>query len=83
MYCWQTVEVNRLIKARPLDNMEFMQWFKAYWDSHNGDRIDTYDAIGRRAASKTGEMRKSKEAFLGLSIGTFFASKRLLLSGHR
>ncbi|KAK9837761.1 hypothetical protein WJX74_004490 [Apatococcus lobatus] len=57
----KTVEVNRLIKARPLDNMEFMQWFKAYWDSHNGDRIDTYDAMGRRAASKTGDVRSSRE----------------------
>ncbi|KAK9868562.1 hypothetical protein WJX84_011836 [Apatococcus fuscideae] len=41
--------------------MEFMQWFKAYWDSHNGDRIDAYDPAGRRASSKTGDVRASRD----------------------
>ena len=77
----QTVEVNRLIKARPLDNMEFMQWFKAYWDSHNGDRIDTYDASGRRAASKTGKadvltrtQRSSTSCVLPVCFGCRFGN---------
>lgn len=63
------VDVARLVKARPLDNIEFMQWFKSYWDSRTGGGIDDslggYDARARRAASKTGDVRGSA----GLSAG--------------
>ena len=55
------VDVARLVKARPLDNIEFMQWFKAYWDSQTGGgnegHLGGYDARARRAASKTGDVR--------------------------
>lgn len=53
----QHIEVNKLIRARPLDNIEFMQWLKSYFDSHcNGQNLG-YDAAGRRAASKTGGVK--------------------------
>ena len=50
------MEVNKLIKARPLDNMEFMQWFKRYFDAQAGQDVQ-YDAAARRAGSKTGDVK--------------------------
>ena len=50
------MEVNKLIKARPLDNMEFMQWFKRYFDAQAGQDLQ-YDAAARRAGSKTGDVK--------------------------
>jgi RP/EB family microtubule-associated protein len=59
----QHVEVAKLVKGRPLDNTEFMQWFKAYFDSITGGHgVDDYDGPGRRALSKTGDIKGSGAA---------------------
>jgi len=52
----KVIPVQRLIKARYQDNLEFMQWMYKYArDTYNGDPDDpTYDAIGRRSKSKGG-----------------------------
>jgi RP/EB family microtubule-associated protein len=40
------IETSKLVKARPLDNLEFCQWLKAYFEkNYNGE---PYDALGRR-----------------------------------
>jgi len=39
-------EIDRLVKARPLDNLEFIQWMKAYFDSNYSG--ETYNALERR-----------------------------------
>jgi len=50
------IPVQRLIKARYQDNLEFLQWMYKYArDTYNGDPDEpTYDARGRRCKSKGG-----------------------------
>uniref|UniRef100_A0A7N0TEV6 Microtubule-associated protein RP/EB family member 1C n=1 Tax=Kalanchoe fedtschenkoi TaxID=63787 RepID=A0A7N0TEV6_KALFE len=48
------IEVSKLVKGRPLDNLEFMQWMKKYCDSINGG-VQSYNALDRREASKGGK----------------------------
>ena len=58
--------MTRLIKGKPLDNMEFLQWLKIYHDQvTSGAGILEYNAEERRALSKGGNdfMKASKSEF--------------------
>ena len=47
------VDVDRLISGRYMDNLEFMQWFKRFFEMSVADKRD-YDAVGQRAKGKGG-----------------------------
>lgn len=48
----QLIPVDRLVKCKMQDNLEFIQWMKRYWDMHFPG--GHYDAAGRRGKSELG-----------------------------
>jgi microtubule-associated protein, RP/EB family len=47
------IDVDRLISGKYMDNLEFMQWFKRYFELNGGEK-GSYDCRGQRAKGKGG-----------------------------
>ncbi|OIW10940.1 hypothetical protein TanjilG_22747 [Lupinus angustifolius] len=56
------IEVSKLVKGRPLDNLEFMQWMKKYCDSVNSGLHHNYNPVERREVCKGGRETTKKSA---------------------
>ena len=48
------IDVDRLISGRAMDNLEFMQWFKRYFELQVGVRGSEYDPTAARSRGKGG-----------------------------
>ncbi|KAH9546575.1 hypothetical protein CY35_12G103800 [Sphagnum magellanicum] len=63
------IEVSKLVKGRPLDNLEFMQWMKRYCDSINSSYSNPkYNATERREACKGGKEANKKALMTANSL---------------
>ena len=51
------VDVDRLIRGRYQDNLEFMQWFKRFYEMTVQSKGD-YDSAAQRAKGKGGKVRR-------------------------
>ncbi|KAL2348355.1 hypothetical protein Fmac_002355 [Flemingia macrophylla] len=56
------IEVSKLVKGRPLDNLEFMQWMKRYCDTVNSGLHHNYNPLERREVCKGGRETNKKSA---------------------
>ncbi|KAI8098959.1 RP/EB family microtubule-associated protein [Halteromyces radiatus] len=58
----KVIPVEKLVKCRFQDNLEFLQWIKGYWDMYHQD--EHYDAFGRRQKSMAKVARVYSDATL-------------------
>ena len=52
------IDVDRLISGKYMDNLEFMQWFKRYFELNGGEK-GSYDCKGQRNKGKGGSLVQS------------------------
>lgn len=83
------IPVDKLVKCKMQDNLEFLQWTKRFWDTNYGGQ--GYDAVARRKGAPTdtpatiAPLAPSTSARAGsaLSAGGARAGGRTPIGGHR
>ncbi|KAI0345500.1 hypothetical protein BDW22DRAFT_1352981 [Trametopsis cervina] len=80
------IPVDKLVKCKMQDNLEFLQWVKRFWDSNYGGQ--GYDAVGRRRGAPTDTPATiaplaTARTTGGLVAGAPRAGGRTPVSGHR
>ncbi|KIJ60311.1 hypothetical protein HYDPIDRAFT_117407 [Hydnomerulius pinastri MD-312] len=78
--------IEKLVKCKMQDNLEFLQWMKRFWDSNYGGQ--GYDAVGRRRGAPTdtpatiAPLSGARSGSAGLGVGGRSGGKTPI-SGHR
>ncbi|KAJ2936828.1 hypothetical protein H1R20_g235, partial [Candolleomyces eurysporus] len=74
------IPVEKLVKCKMQDNLEFLQWIKRFWESNYGGQ--GYDAVARRKGA-TLEPPATPRSTSGAAAGGNKASSRSPLGGSR
>jgi len=81
------IPVEKLVKCKMQDNLEFLQWMKRYWDANFGGQ--GYDPVGRRKGAPIdtpatiAPLAPSSRTGGGLGVGSGRAGGKTPISGHR
>jgi RP/EB family microtubule-associated protein len=49
----KNIDIEKLIKCKYQDNLEFLQWFKKIFDTTTSTSLKDYDPIQRRSGEKS------------------------------
>ncbi|KAI0783494.1 microtubule binding protein [Abortiporus biennis] len=82
------IPVEKLVKCKMQDNLEFMQWIKRFWDANYGGQ--GYDAVARRRGAPTDTPAtiaplapSTRSGSAGLGAGGARTGGKTPISGHR
>ncbi|KAE9394468.1 microtubule binding protein [Gymnopus androsaceus JB14] len=81
------IPVEKLVKCKMQDNLEFLQWIKRFWDQNYGGQ--GYDPVARRKGAPTdtpatiAPLSTGNSRAGGLNVGASRAGGRTPISGHR
>ena len=79
----KNIEVEKLCKARPLDNLEFLQWMKRYFDVTVGEATEGYDPVQRRMGCKGGGAQTSVSISTTMTTSTSSSSVAVCSKKHQ
>jgi len=81
------IPIEKLVKCKMQDNLEFLQWIRRFWDSNYGGQ--GYDAVGRRRGASTdtpatiAPLASARSASATLGVSANRAGGRTPITGHR
>ncbi|KAG6853467.1 hypothetical protein C0991_004141 [Blastosporella zonata] len=81
------IPVDKLVKCKMQDNLEFLQWMKRFWDANFGGQ--GYDAVGRRDGgvadppATVAPLSTARSGSGNLGVGSGRAGGKTPIGGHR
>jgi len=72
----KNIPVERLVKCRFQDNLEFLQWIKKYWDTYYSG--EEYDALSRRSNNSPMARRGTKDSTSNIRKTSVNTNKRTI-----